>query len=294
MFRYPIALWSGGEEIDLKRVIKVFYYEIKRILLRKPYVAEIFITEKCNLKCKHCFFFKTNRKYTIEDQDAENWTKNFENLYHEGVRRLCIVGGEPSLNMDVIFQANAVFPYIDICTNGLIKIPESINHRLFISVDGSDDYNYVYRGAKVLHRISENYKNDKRVVLLMTLTKFNINEIESVVDFARINGFRALVFSLYTPLSEKDEFYIDQKTRFELIAKIRDCKKKYPDIIKASDFVLDWYRSQDHTSKCYWRDKVLHYNSKFELIDACSNMDCENCGYFSGANIGPLNIFYKK
>jgi MoaA/NifB/PqqE/SkfB family radical SAM enzyme len=292
-FKNPIRLWSKGNSLNISRLFNVSLLELKRIIFRRPYIAEIDVTNKCNLKCTHCFYYKNPDLIPDKELNLDEWKNKLKLLYNQGIRRLCLVGGEPALKKDVIEIANKLFPYIDICSNGQIKIPNSINHRIFISIDGTDEYNKVYRSSKILDKISQNYYNDKRVVILMTLNSKNYHQIDSVADFALVNKIDSIVFSLYTPYNEDDELYFDNNTRIRIIEAIETARDKYPELLKVNNFVLKWYLSGNHKRKCYWRDKVKHFDSIMEERSACLSMNCSYCGYFSGANIAPLNMFYK-
>jgi Fe-coproporphyrin III synthase len=292
-FKNPVILWEKGNKMNFRRMANVACFELTRMLFRKPYIAEIDVTGKCNLRCKHCFYFKNPEYIPEKELDIDTWKTKLKSLHKQGIRRLCLVGGEPALRMEAIELANGLFPYIDICSNGIIKIPEHINHRIFISIDGNDDYNQKYRSRKIMDDISENYYNDKRVVILMTLNGKNYNQINEVAEYAIKNKFDSMVFSLYTPFSEDDELYFDENMRKKIIEAIKNSKKKYPDLLKINRFVINWYAKSNHKNKCYWRDNVKHYNAMLEERKACLSMNCAYCGYFSGANIAPLNLFYR-
>jgi len=293
-FKNPVRLWGKAYSLNISRLIHVAFLELKRIILNRSYIAEIDVTNKCNLKCSHCFYYKNPEYIPNGELSIEEWKEELISLKNSGIKRLCLVGGEPALRLDVIEETNKLFPYIDICSNGQIKIPEHINHRIFISIDGNDDYNKTYRSSKILDNISQNYYNDKRVVILMTLNGINYNMINEVAEFAINNKIDSLVFSLYTPFSETDNLYFDIKTRHQIINAIKQAKEKYPKLLKVNKFILNWYSSGNHKDKCYWRDKVKHYNSIMEEREACLSMNCSYCGYFSGANIAPLNILYRR
>jgi len=285
-------LWDKNYRVNFSRLLMVSYLELKRILKNTSYIAEIDVTSKCNLSCNHCFYFKNPEYVPVTELSLEEWEAKLKEIYKNGIRRLCIVGGEPSLKIEVLRLANNIFPYIDICSNGLIRIPEEINHRIFISIDGTDAYNKQYRGREILKKISENYYNDKRVVVLMTLNNLNYKDIGYVAEYALGNKLQSLVFSLFTPMNSDEELYFDDASRKNIINTIIETKKKYPALIKMNKFSLNWYASSNHKNKCYWRDKVKHYNSLMQERQACLNMDCSNCGYFSGSNIAPMNSLY--
>ena len=79
--------------------------------------------------------------------------KFFKILYKNGVRFVLLVGGEPTLRLNLIEKACQIFPFVDVITNGIIKIPEKYNVRIFLSIDGEKSLNQIIRGEKILDNI---------------------------------------------------------------------------------------------------------------------------------------------
>ena len=125
------------------------WLELKRIIFRVKYFAEVDVTDNCNLRCKHCYHFHGKDDFKTQELSIHVWEKRFNELYKSGIRHILLVGGEPVLRNDVLMLADKVFPFVYIITNGTMKIPEEFNHRLFVSIDGSRKTNDSIRGNGV-------------------------------------------------------------------------------------------------------------------------------------------------
>jgi len=274
------------------------YYELRRILTGRIYIAEFDLTDDCNLRCKHCFHFRDNDYIRREQKSIYDWGRKFIELKKSGIRRVLLIGGEPSLRLDVIEEANKIFKYIDICTNGTYRIGDYFNQRIFVSVDGVEEYNDSVRGNGVFKKVMENYKNDKRVILNMTITKDNWQQLDYVLNLAVINDMIGVSCDIYTPSPDhlkSDSLYLNESIREEILSEFIKMKKKFPKHFLMNKRVIKWYRNPNHLNKpCYWRQAVKHYNPQLEERPGCVALDCTNCGCFAQANLSLFNMFLSK
>ena len=74
------------------------------------------------------------------------WRVKFQNLYNSGVRKVILIGGEPTMRMEVIYLAQEIFFGTIVITNGLIKIPDEYNGLIIISLEGMNEVNDAIRG----------------------------------------------------------------------------------------------------------------------------------------------------
>ena len=74
-------------------------FGVRTILLRekKPILGTVIVTDRCNLKCRHC----SVHDLTSVDHPYEQIRREMELLYHMGVRILFFCGGETFLWHDV-------------------------------------------------------------------------------------------------------------------------------------------------------------------------------------------------
>jgi MoaA/NifB/PqqE/SkfB family radical SAM enzyme len=266
------------------------WLEVKRVIFRKKYFAEIDITDNCNLRCRHCYHFHGKSDFKSQELPLSVWEKRFSDLHNSGVRAVMLVGGEPALRPDVLMLADKVFPIVYVITNGTIKVPDDFNHRLFVSVDGTPKTNDFIRGKNSFTRLIQNYSKDKRVIINMTLTSNNYKELEEVTAIAEKNGFDGVVCNVCSGIIDCDaNLFVDDRTK--LIQEMRRVKQLHPKRFLMTKSMIKWYENPDHTKWCAWGSETLHLDV-FWKKRRCftNNADCSNCGCFAGAFQTPLKM----
>ena len=268
-------------------------YECKRIITKKKFIAEIDITYRCQLNCTHCYY--KHHENIIEKSDEE-WFSFFDELYLGGVRFILLVGGEPSLRMKLIEYASKKFQFVDVITNGQIKIPETIKCRIFLSIDGSESVNDSIRGVGTYKKAINNYRRDKRVIINFTITENNIDELEKVLIIAKQNSIKSVVCNVITPnvLDNCNKSILSVEIRSQIIKELLRLKMKHPKTLGLSKAIIKWYEDPDHTNYCYWKSNVLHYDYLFNSKYCFSDLDCRCCGCFAGASLSTKNPFKNK
>jgi MoaA/NifB/PqqE/SkfB family radical SAM enzyme len=272
---------------DLTRIA---WYELKRILAGIRHTASIDITDACNLRCTYCYHFRDKDQF-VKDIPLEIWKERFKGLYAGGIRFVTLLGGEPALRQDVLMAANSIFSFIDVITNGTIKIPNEFRHRLFISIDGSPETNDRIRGKNVFSRIIENYSGDDRAVFYATLNMMNYKELEDIVKQAQKYQIKAVTCGMYTPCGDaSDPVKLSIDDRNIIAGEIKKVKNLYPGILRITERMLDWYKKGDHTlDYCYWREGALHFDVSMEEKKCFGHvLNCANCGCLAGAVRSPV------
>lgn len=253
-------------------------------LISRKFIAEIDLTWRCQLNCKHCYY----QKYTgTVERSQDAWKKFFDELYDRGVRYVLLVGGEPTLRMEIINMAVERFKFVDVITNGLIKIPTSLPVRIFLSVDGLEHTNDKIRGEGVFRKAIGNYANDRRVIINMTLLPENFRELEQVVCLSKNNNFKGVACNVVTPIASSKATFdpLNQGERQSIINELYRVKKKYPHQLLLTKKMIRWYTHPDHRDNCYWREHALHYDFLFRGKSCFTDLDCRFCGCYSGASL---------
>lgn len=187
-----------------KKYLNYFFNKIfKRV--RWGYVI-FFVTNRCNSKCKHCFYWQELNKGN--ELNIEEIKKISQKLGKTQV--LLLSGGEPFLREDLfeiisLFIKNNGVKVVSIPTNGLltekiIKItkklsktfPEitfSINPSIDALYEKNDDFRGIQGGfEKSIRTINELEKVKKQrqnveIVVNTTVSNFNYNDIDEMIDF---------------------------------------------------------------------------------------------------------------
>lgn len=58
------------------------------------------VTNRCNLRCKGCFFFSSGEHKVEEEMDVKKWEDFIDQEKNRGVNLAILIGGEPTLCMD--------------------------------------------------------------------------------------------------------------------------------------------------------------------------------------------------
>jgi len=270
---------------DLARLLS---YEIKRLALGVRHTASIDITAACNLRCRHCYFFRDPRDIAAEPS-LSVWEERFRGLHAKGVRIALLLGGEPALRPNVLRLADGIFPFIDVITNGTVRIEPGFRHRIFLSMDGGEATHDAIRGRGVFAKVLENYAGDPRVVVHMILGRDNHRELEEVARTAAGNGFRGMVCGLYAADSRRDDpDALSAEERAAILDEIRRVRALYPSLLRLSDRMLDWYSRPHRLRDCYWGRDVLHFDVDWRQQPCLGEGDCARCGCLAGAVGSPI------
>ena len=115
--------------------------------IRPPFMVSYSITQKCNLKCKHCYSESVDQA-APDELSTEEALRLVDDLSHWGIGLLIIDGGEPLCRedvLDVVKYASSKGIRTTIGSNGtLIDMEMAKRMRevgvmaVAISVDGAD------------------------------------------------------------------------------------------------------------------------------------------------------------
>lgn len=165
---------------------------------RRPAFYEI--ETRCNLKCEGCYYFEGGSTHHLSPKADEGaWSRFFAAEAARGVSMAYFVGAEPALAPKRIMAAAPYFPWGNIGTNGTIRIPKDAPFRIGVSVWAGDDAeDRTLRGASVFRKALRNYAGDPRAIMLFTVSRWSMHQIDAVARMCADNGV-PLTFNLYSP-----------------------------------------------------------------------------------------------
>jgi molybdenum cofactor biosynthesis enzyme MoaA len=168
----------------------------KRAYSKRFHNIYLFITEKCQLRCGHCYMGeRLERGLTMSYEQATNLIKYFHTL---GAEYLTLVGGEPTLHphlREIVEYANHIgYSKVMLDSNGLLterikKIPVEMLYYVRISLDGATptthdkvrgEGNFDKTIKAILELVDANYK----VRVTSTVFNFNLHEGEEMLKLA--------------------------------------------------------------------------------------------------------------
>ena len=257
----------------------------------KPIRANIEITNLCNLRCTHCYFY-SNYDYNIKHRGLSltELKKLIKKLKNEGIFELSIGGGEPfcypKIKEILLLATQKMFTVVS--TNGLLLNEKTINFLkklpnfcLQISLDGQEKIHKKIRNIdsyhfKLLIKIIKTCvinKVDLKIGFM--LCRLNVRDVEYICKFCLKEHIKKLAILTYIGENEKLQL---SKYNFYKVAKIL---KKYINKLKINI-----------------RDPFLHFlvfgeKGCCEAGKLTFNIDYQGnvspCCYIDNSNIG--NIF---
>ncbi len=253
---------------------------LKYCITGKPQYANYDVTWKCNLNCEHCYWKKYS--YGKKELTDKEWEHVFKKNKKRGMKYAMLSGGEPSLRQNVISVANRIFDGVVVVSNGTTKIPESINRRIFVSLDGNKEKHNKIRRAEIFDKVIRNIKNDKRVVITSTLSKTNYRQIEEIVKIAKDANVFGIIFSLYTADNPDDRLLLKGNDLDYVISTLKKVKKENPDFVLLSSMMIDTLKTKKHIQNCFLRSKfTVSYYPDLSVKTPCvlgEKVDCSTCG----------------
>jgi hypothetical protein len=138
------------------------------------------VTDRCNLRCKGCFFFSSNEhKAASEEKDVSKWEAFVEREMARGVNLAILIGGEPTLCPDRIEAFYKRLPTF-VATNGMIKIDRDRFPDLMVGISlwGDREDEVLLRGKDTFAISSRHYAGDPNVYYLYTITPKQLGKIE--------------------------------------------------------------------------------------------------------------------
>lgn len=141
------------------------------------------VTNRCNLRCKGCFFFSSGEhEVANEETDIEKWKEFVDREVERGVNLAILIGGEPTLCLDRVeaFQ-NRMPTYC--ATNGQIKLPRDRFPETMVGISlwGGPEIEEKLRGRNTFAVSLKNYEGDPLTYYLYTIAPPQLGSVENVV-----------------------------------------------------------------------------------------------------------------
>ena len=262
-------------------------FGVKTILFRKkqPILGTVIITDKCNLKCKHC----SVNNITAIVHSYEKVKGEMRQLYDMGVRILFFCGGETFLwkdgektLRDLVIEAKEMgFLIVNVVTNGTFPIDLPEADLILLSVDGDKEKHNEIRG-ETYDLIMKNIENATadNICFYMAINQINKNTIRNVCERARdMKNVRAVSFNFHTPYPDTRELALTKEEKAECCAVITQMVKEGAPIFNLKS-AFPYLIENKFPTPCH--QCVVIEDGKVSVCGRCIDVDglCEECGYF--------------
>lgn len=312
------------EEDKIKDMLETQYVFIsnkREKQLSAPLKISMNLTKKCNLRCIQCF--SSSGVIKEPELTTGDLFKLFDDMLQNGTFYICLGGGEPFTRkdiFDILRYGKDKQLAVSVVSNGLLltrDVIEKLNDLdldyLWISFEGLKENHERLRGTgtfdktlEKLQLLKDYYKG--RTALRMSINKYNIGEIESLVKIAEEYSIDLIRF---TPLlsfgrAKDKDLTISQKQYIEFLQCVHNIKTDkvkvvYPNMQSNKLWVgtngfgchcgkeAIWIDEKGTVSPCiFWGEKFnvgnIKDSSYMELWNKCldsskieGNSVCLNC-----------------
>ncbi len=262
-------------------------FGVKTILFRRkdPILGTVIVTDKCNLKCKHC----SVNNITGVVHPYKQIQNEMRQLYDMGVRILFFCGGETFLWKDgertlrdlVLGAKEMGFLIVNVVTNGTFPIDLPEADLILLSLDGDRERHNAIRGD-TYDTIMKNIENaaSDNICLYMAINQINKNAIRDVCVAARdTKNVRAVSFNFHTPYPDTRELALSKAEKTEccnMISKMMNEGAPVFNLRSAFPYLIN---NTFPTPCCQC---VVIENGKISTCGRCIEVPglCKECGYF--------------
>ncbi len=150
------------------------------------------VTDRCNLRCKGCFFFSSGEHQRArEEKDVNRWHAFVEQEMARGVNLAILIGGEPTLCMDRIEAFYQRLPTF-CATNGQIRVDRKRFPDMMVGISlwGDAEDEKILRGRDTFAVSSANYEGDPHAYYLYTITPRQLGKTERIIRKIRDVGLK--------------------------------------------------------------------------------------------------------
>ena len=264
--------------------------------------GSIDITSRCNLRCRHCYYFAGPEEDLPHELDADQWVTRLEELKRTSGRfpffSCTWVGGDPLIRKNVIERCKPFFRYNTIVTNGTIPLPDWPDVNWYVSIDGDEEVHEHVRDRDKLFRrgrrngiyrvIMDNVTRNQHlgITIAYCISRDNVHCIERVVKDWYEAGAQHITFDFFTPVTglENDAMWLDYGERDAVIDKLLALRRIYGDFFAIPERVFRLMRSdrcRSVTDNCLLREKSFALDASGKIKGKCvmgDAADCDRCG----------------
>ena len=203
--------------------------------LARPWRAQVAIGQQCDLRCRHCYAARDERRMSLADFAALVAV-----LDRLGVHELEIVGGEPLLHPDLeamITLGLEAGLSVRVFTNAQTFTPARIARlaplvRFCVGIHGNPGYHDSFAGregvsAKARAAVRDLMAAGGAVSILSSINYENIDDVPGLVEFARAHGAQAVCLPTIPAGRAVAEFDLDLRRCMRTTARLTQMTRRF-------------------------------------------------------------------
>ena len=273
--------------MKLSSFIQFASFGAKTILFRKkdPILGTVIVTDRCNLKCKHC----SVNNITAVMHPYRQIRSEMETLYGMGVRILFFCGGETFLwrdgdktLRDLVLDAKQMgFLIVNVVTNGTFPLDLPEADLILLSLDGDRERHNLIRGDTydtIMENISQ--ATSDNICFYMAINQLNKDAVAHVCRTARdTKNVRAVSFNFHTPYPDTRELALSKEDKACCCRVIEEMMKEGCPVFNLKS-AFPYLIENSFPTPCH--QCLVIENGKISTCGRCIEVPglCRECGYF--------------
>ncbi|MDR0888693.1 MAG: radical SAM protein [Coriobacteriales bacterium] len=282
-----------------------WYFQCRFLGKRKPLQSVVFITDRCNLNCKHCNVVKDGPDCVTKTLDEVR--ADLRHCYDAGSRIVDFEGGEPHLWRDASDEAKAVnggkpadintlidmardmgFFSTTVTTNAQMPIIAK-SDLIWVSIDGLREEHDFQRGEGAFDKAMANIDacDHPNLNVNMVVTSHNWQDFEKVAklvkDHPKLHRFS---FSFYVPYESRDLLPTREQRSATIDTALRLKAEGYPIMnSKAALKLLRDPQNYIHKRQCWISNFTTSDGNWLATCPGEAAGVCDDCGFGMGAEM---------
>lgn len=260
--------------------------------LPKNTFCSIDVTNKCNLRCAHCYFFSYDQEIGPE-LSADEWLSRIERMQRgrNAFFNCTWVGGEPLLRKELIENGRKFFRSNRVVTNGTLPLPDWPDVEFHVSIDGTRALHDEIRGSGCYDRVRKNITDEKyshlNIAIACCLNRTNLGCIDDILrEWRSTPHIRHVLFDFFTPIrGVKEDLWLDFSERERAIDKLEDLKHRYGNFIGGPPKTFSLMREKNRHAaigkNCVFVQNGTSFDAWGNIKKPCvigPKADCDRCG----------------
>jgi MoaA/NifB/PqqE/SkfB family radical SAM enzyme len=281
-----------------------WFFKARFFGMKNPLQTVLFISDKCNLACKHCTVYQLKNPHI---KTYEKIKEELEYSYRLGSRFVDFEGGEPTLWRDGDKDLNSLirlskaigFFSATLTTNAQLPFSGSEADSIWVSLDGIGDFHDEIRGKGAFNRLVKNIAgaNHPQLSVNMVINSRNYTSVEETIEFAKNNPhIQSISLNFHTPYEGTEYLFLEWEKRSEVIDLILRMKKAgYPIMNSVSGLKL--MKHNRFKKQCWVSNFIMSDGTRLTECQGKTAGVCDRCGLsMSGEmnavfNLKPDTIF---
>ena len=262
-----------------------WFFKARILGIKRPLQTVLFITDECNLACKHCTIY---RKTNLNIKSFEQIKEELIYSYRLGSRFVDFEGGEPTIWRDGDKDLNSLirlskeigFFSATITTNAFLPFAGSEADSIWVSIDGCGDFHDDIRGKGVFERAKMhiNEAHHPHVSINMVINSRNYPSVAETIEWAKTNpNIQAISLNFHNPYSGTEYLFLDWEKRQKVIDLIIEKKKAgYPIMNSVSGLKL--MKQANFKKECWVTNFILADGRRLPECAGKTAGMCDTCG----------------